>query len=122
MFIIVINNLEKEIINNKKLDIWFPLKYWYTQKFFNPDYDEPLIALQYHNVKIDLDFKKIDKPSIFSNGKFTLKNLVNKNKSVIFDLLSIEGGVGILDTEYEDYINEKTSENKLMYEICYAQS
>lgn len=43
--------------------------------------------------------------------------MVNKNKSVIFDLLSIEGGVGILDIEYEDYINEKTSENKLMYEI-----
>lgn len=110
------------IINHEKRESVLPYKRDVLNKTFGvlPDgkiLDERNIQKYIDFVYSEIDFKKIDKSSIFSKGKFTLKNLVNKNKSVIFDLLSIEGGVGILDTEYEDYINEKTSENKLMYEI-----
>ncbi|MDX9791388.1 MAG: CRISPR-associated helicase Cas3', partial [Candidatus Kapabacteria bacterium] len=64
----------------------------------------------------EFDIKKIDMHLIFRNGNFVLKELTDNKKSVLIDLLEIEGAVCILESDRDNYINANHFD-KIQYEI-----
>ncbi|MBX3042528.1 MAG: CRISPR-associated helicase Cas3' [Candidatus Kapabacteria bacterium] len=64
----------------------------------------------------EFDIKKIDMHLIFRNGNFVLKELTDNKKSVLIELLEIEGAVCILESDRNNYINANHFD-KIKYEI-----
>lgn len=62
------------------------------------------------------DIKPIDIHLIYRNEKFVIKELTDNKKSVLIDVLEIDGAVCILESDYENYINSNW-EDKIQYEI-----
>lgn len=116
------------IINHEKKATILPYKKEILDKTYNtlPNdvvFEEKNVQKYIDNVYDNIDIQEIENASIFKNGYFTQKNLVVKNKSIIFEELNIEGCIIIIDTDLYDYENSKTYNEKLKYEIpCSYQS
>ncbi len=68
------------------------------------------------NVYDDIEIKKIDLHLIYKNGNFVLKELTDNKKSILIDLLEIDGAVCILEDDREKYYNANHFD-KIKYEI-----
>ncbi len=80
--------------NDKELDLWIPLQFWFNK---NIGQSLPLIALQEHEVRINVTFRELQQLIISSNGepfdpKFIsgLKPGVPDNLSIINTNLEVE--------------------------------
>ncbi len=64
----------------------------------------------------EIDIKNINMHLIIRDDKFILKELTDNKKSILVDLLEIDGAVCILESDREKYINANSFE-KINYEI-----
>jgi len=80
--------------------LYIPLTFFYTR---NPGAALPLIALQYHEVKIDLQWNSVD----FIKGNFT-NNFADGSSGVSFPTQPIQAAI------YVDYIYLDTEERRRM--------
>lgn len=68
------------------------------------------------NVYEDIEIKAIDLHLIFRNDKFVIKELTDNKKSILVDVLEIDGATCILESDRENYIDANW-EDKIQYEI-----
>lgn len=63
-----------------------------------------------------IEIKPIDVHLIFRNDKYVIKELTDNKKSVLIDVLEIEGATCILESDRDNYLNANW-EDKIQYEI-----
>tara|TARA_B100001094_G_scaffold232940_1_gene227813 strand:+ start:15814 stop:17994 length:2181 start_codon:yes stop_codon:yes gene_type:complete len=66
----------------REIDLFVPLKFWFTK---NIGQSLPMIALQYHDVNIDINFRDLREIIVWNAGKVT-PNVEQGNSSVIYHL------------------------------------
>ncbi|MCX8009882.1 MAG: CRISPR-associated helicase Cas3' [Ignavibacteria bacterium] len=64
----------------------------------------------------DVEIKSIDSHLIFKNDGFVIKELTDNKKSILIEVLEIDGATCILESDRENYINANWEE-KIQYEI-----
>ena len=83
--------------------LYVPLQFWFTK---NPGLALPLIALQYHEVKINLDIRPIDE-CLFAVGSLNCPNGSNKVTTAYNQSL-------VAASLYVDYVFLDTDERRRM--------
>ena len=78
--------------------------------------EEYTLQSKIDNVFNDFEIKPIDTHLIFRDGRYVLKELTDNNKSILIEVLEIEGAVCILESDRENYINANWDE-KIQFEI-----
>lgn len=66
--------------------MFIPLQFWFCR---NPGLSLPLIALQYHEVRLDFEFQDAAKLGVFTSG-FNTRNLSMKDASLLVDYVYLD--------------------------------
>ncbi len=105
--------------NDNDLDLWIPLQFWFNR---NIGCSLPLIALQEHEVRINVAFRELSQLIISSSGElFDLKSLCQKKPGVPNTLQIIETYLTVNYIFLEDEERKRFAKSNHQYLIEQVQ-